>query len=233
MNTKKTIGIVFAMKEELAVMIKLLPPVEALMLHHCLTAIIDFDQYRLCMIEAGIGKVNAAIATTLLIKEYQPDLIINAGIAGAVSAELKTGDVVLSDACVYYDVDASVFGYQHGQVPRMPTHYQSILPSFEYQGDFALKVFSGRTCTGDSFLTSKDSLNKINQYFDDIFAVDMEAAAIAQTCHQLSVPFLIIKGISDHVDSDSTEDSEKNVELAMSRALEVLMSLLASNVFLS
>ena len=175
---------------------------------------------------SGIGKVNAAIATTLLIECYQPQLILNVGIAGSVTSELQTGDVLVSDKCAYYDVDATVFGYQHGQVPRMPTHYQSILTEVSQDQHFSFSIKNGMLCTGDSFLTSHNRIADVRKVFKNIMAVDMEGAAIAQACHQFKVPFVMVKGISDQVNHASIEDSEKNVRLAMENSGKVLVSIL-------
>lgn len=227
MKSKNVIGIIVAMQEELEHLLLHIKNVQTHTLHHCTVIQGDLHNKRLYLLNAGIGKVNAAIATALLIKEYQPDLIINIGIAGSVAEYLKTGDVAVSDCSVYYDVDATVFGYQAGQIPRMPTHYQTDFSIEIDETKFSdFKVFLGIICTGDSFLTSRNPLTKIKEHFQNIVAIDMEAAAVAQTCYHFELPFLLIKGITDQVDANASEDSEKNVQTAMENALRVLLWLL-------
>lgn len=88
--------------------------------------IIEEVMYRdepLILVESGIGKVNAAVAATLLIERYKPDLIINSGSAGAFASGLSVGDVIVATQYVYGDVDATCFGYEPGQVPQMPVKY--------------------------------------------------------------------------------------------------------------
>lgn len=77
------------------------------------------------LLKSGIGKVNAAMSTTILIERYHPDLIINTGSAGGLNPELNVGDLVISDDVCHHDVDATVFGYAYGQVPQMPAAYQA------------------------------------------------------------------------------------------------------------
>lgn len=220
------IGIIFAMPEEFELILPHLRDIQETKLHHCRVMQAYVQHVPVCLIQAGIGKTNAAIATALLINKYNPAMIINVGIAGSVNEKIKTGDVVVSCRTVYYDVDVTVFGYQHGQVPRMPTHYESSLihiPAFANH----FNIHSGTVCTGDVFLTSRERLNDVKKHFDDISIVEMEAAAIAQACYHFNTTFLLIKGVTDQVDSAATEDSENNVKLAMTHAVDVLLQFLA------
>lgn len=226
MTALKRIGVIFAMEEEGEVLKEHLSSIEILRAAPYSVVSAHLNDKQVLMINSGIGKVNAAIAATLLIENYQPELILNIGIAGAVAPELKVGDVLMADACAYYDVDATVFGYQHGQVPRMPTHFQSLLTEIKHNADFVFKVAKGMLCTGDSFLTTHDRIRDIKKIFPNIMAVDMEGAAIAQACHQFKVPFIMIKGISDQVDHFSKTDSENNVAVAMGHAGQVLVSVI-------
>ncbi len=75
------------------------------------------------LLKSGIGKVNAAIGTSLLIQLFKPDVVINTGSAGGLDETLQVGDIVISTEVRYNDVDATVFGYEFGQVPAMPAYY--------------------------------------------------------------------------------------------------------------
>ena len=77
----------------------------------------------ICM-QSGIGKVNAAMATTLLIERHQPTYLINTGIAGGVGEEVAITDIVVATELRYFDVDAKTFGYEVGQIPQMPARFE-------------------------------------------------------------------------------------------------------------
>ncbi len=226
MNHAKKVGIIVAMDEEVEVIRGYFDAFKALSQAPYAVFEAQLGKTKIYISSSGIGKVNAAIATTLLIERYQPEMIINVGIAGSITSELQTGDVLVSDTCVYYDVDATVFGYQHGQVPRMPTHYQSALGEMSQDQEISFNLKKGMLCTGDSFLTSHHRISEVKTLFNNVMAVDMEGAAVSQACYQFKVPFIMVKGISDQVNQASTEDSQKNVQLAMDHAGEILLSIL-------
>src|SRR4051812_41356181 len=69
-------------------------------------------QHDIVLVKSGIGKVNAAIATTLLIQQYTPDVVLNTGSAGGFKESLEVGTVVISDVVRHHDVDATAFGYE-------------------------------------------------------------------------------------------------------------------------
>ena len=77
----------------------------------------------IALCQSGIGKVNAAIATTLLKEHFAPDVVINTGSAGGIGGGLKVGDVVVGTHIMLHDVDVTAFGYQHGQVPQLPAAF--------------------------------------------------------------------------------------------------------------
>ena len=77
------------------------------------------------LLRSGIGKVNAAMSTTILLQTFKPDYLINTGSAGGLNPELEVGDVVISNEVRHHDVDATIFGYEYGQVPQMPASFKA------------------------------------------------------------------------------------------------------------
>ncbi|MDA3809052.1 MAG: 5'-methylthioadenosine/S-adenosylhomocysteine nucleosidase [Spirochaetaceae bacterium] len=151
---------------------------------------------------SGIGKVNAAMGTTLLIEKFKPDCIINTGSAGGFSSELSIGDVVISTEVRHHDVDATAFGYEYGQVPRMPAAYipNKVLIDMAEKAVAKLDDVStslGLIATGDSFMHKDEHIRAVREKLPTIMAAEMEAAAIAQCCHNFALPFVIIRAISD------------------------------------
>lgn len=165
------------------------------------------DGIEVVLVRSGIGKVNAAITTTLLLAKDDIDLVINTGSAGGIGQGLKIGDVVVSSEMAYHDVDATVFGYVIGQVPQMPARYVADAAIVEKVIEAAKKAsltpVKGLIVTSDSFIAGKEATTKIMKNFPDVLAAEMEGAAIAQVCHQFDVPFVIVRAMSDTADEEA------------------------------
>ena len=159
--------------------------------------------HRVVVSLSGIGKVNSAINTTLLINLFNPDLIINSGIAGG-SKELQTGDFVIANSLTYSDFDCQVFNYEFGQVPGMPQHYyinekyRKLLENFLNKNNINYK--NTIVLTADSF---RMSAVEIKNNVTSSFATEMEGTSIAQTCYKFNTPFLSFRMISDILDSEN------------------------------
>ena len=160
---------------------------------------------RMVLVLSGIGKVNAAVSTSWVIHQFAPDCVINTGSAGGLGKGLKVGDVVIGETVAHHDVDVTAFGYVWGQVPQLPAVFASD-KNLICQAEKAAQVFEGAAVTqglivsGDRFVHSSEGVAEIRSHFLDVKAVEMEAAAIAQTCYQLEVPFVIIRAVSDSAD---------------------------------
>ena len=165
------------------------------------------DGIEVVLVRSGIGKVNAAITTTLLLAKQDIDLVINTGSAGGIGQGLKIGDVVVSSEMAYHDVDATVFGYVIGQVPQMPARYVAdaviVEKVIEAAKKASLTPVKGLIVTSDSFIAGKEATTKIMKNFPDVLAAEMEGAAIAQVCHQFDVPFVIVRAMSDTADEEA------------------------------
>lgn len=150
--------------------------------------------------QSGMGKVNAAINTLELIKNFAPDYIINSGVAGGLDSSLQTMDTVLGTQYVYHDVWCGD-GNEYGQVQDLPTFYpadQTLLAAAEkIRTQNPQAVHAGLICTGDQFISGAEAVNQIRSHFTQALACDMESAAIAQVCYRYRVPFLSMRLISD------------------------------------
>ena len=152
--------------------------------------------------QCGIGKVNAAVGTAELIRSFAPDAIVSTGVAGGIDASLAVMDVVVSSSIVYHDVWCGM-GCEYGQVQGMPAVFAadeklcSVATSLNECPGNVTRIHAGLICTGDQFITSREELDKIKSNFPAGLAVDMESAAIAQTCHIYGVPFVSFRIISD------------------------------------
>ena len=225
------IGIIGAMDSELTVFLSKLNDVKEETKGIRTFYVGTFQKQKVVVVKAGISKVNAAITTTLLIEHYHPTAVINIGVAGGQKG-VKHKDVVISKQVVHHDVDATNFSsYVHGQVPSMEPVFKadnelleatiSILDKL----DITYKV--GTIASGDQFVVDPAVLDNINQVYPDVYAIEMESAAIAQTCHVYHVPFIIYRSISDViVDETQEHDFYEFVEEAAKNASLVLEELL-------
>lgn len=142
---------------------------------------------------SGIGKVAAALKTAELISQYKPDLIINSGIAGGLDSGLEIGDVVAGERTAYHDVWCGEPNLT-GQVQGFPLYFEADKNALAAVADIAK---SGLIISGDQFISDYQALRILKDKFPDALAVDMESAAIAQTCYLSQTPFLSVRLISD------------------------------------
>ncbi len=184
------------------------------------------------IIKSGVGKVNAARATQILIYEYQLIYIVNVGVAGAVNDNLQIGDVVISEKIIQHDFDITAFGHSKGYVPQVGNNIsadEKLLLEFKKDIDNSLdKMFNikfGVVASGDIFCTKLEMKNKIFQKFDaDV--VDMECAAIAQVCFLEKMPFIAIRSVSDIPNEKNVTTYNENLKLAAKRCSIVLKDFL-------
>lgn len=182
------------------------------------------------LLRSGIGKVNAAMSTTILLHSFKPDVVINTGSAGGVNPDLQVGDVVISTEVRHHDVDVTAFGYQYGQVPKLPAAFKADDKLREIAVNCAKKiahihVVNGLIATGDSFMNDPIRMEFVQSQFLDLQAVEMEAAAIAQVAHQFQVPFVVIRSLSDIAGKESNISFEQFLETAAVHSASLVMNM--------
>ncbi|HRG63008.1 MAG TPA: 5'-methylthioadenosine/adenosylhomocysteine nucleosidase [Burkholderiales bacterium] len=182
--------------------------------------------------KCGIGKVNAAIATQALLANFAIDYVVNVGIAGSLSKELKFGDVVIADDLVEHDFDMRSFGVPLGQIVGINT--------FSFAADSWLKdvllqkvrlesnqVACGRIVSGDQFIDNAAKAEFLHSEFNAL-ACEMEGAAIAHVCYANQIPFAVIRSLSDMAgqDGNAFHSFTDLKEMAAKRAALVVKNLL-------
>lgn len=152
----------------------------------------------LIITKAGIGKVNATFGACNLIDHYNPDVIISTGCAGGASKALEVKQVVVSTTSCYHDVWCGQPN-EKGQVQGLPSKYESDrqLVQIAQSIDDGKTIVPGLILSGDWFVDTVDKMSRILKDFPDATAVDMETAAIAQTCYLHHMPFVSFRVISD------------------------------------
>ena len=155
-------------------------------------------------VRCGIGKVNAASATAFLIADDKADIILNAGLSGAVQ-KLRREDMIAVETYVECDYDLTAIGKPLGVKADGQKYIYTAdekLMSYALMSDGIIKAKAG---TGDIFLTDKAK----KELYRDTFGIesfDMETAAIAGACDKSGIPMLSLRKISDDADDASVED---------------------------
>ena len=182
--------------------------------------------------QSGIGKVAAAVSTTLLIEKYAPDCIINTGSAGGFDEKLNVGDVVIGTEVRHDDVDLTVFGYQIGQCAQMPAAYlphpelARVASEAAAASGQGVQIVKGLIATGDSFMADPAKVEVARNNFPTMQACEMEAAAIAQTCHLFEVPFVVIRSLSDIAGKQSELSFDEYLVTAAKNSADMVMAML-------
>jgi adenosylhomocysteine nucleosidase len=227
------IAIIGAMEEEVALLRENIKNPQTETIAGCEYTSGTMKGKEVILLRSGIGKVNAAMSTAVLLQHFKPDAIINTGSAGGFDPSLNVGDVVISTEVRHHDVDVTAFGYEYGQVPQLPAAFTAdeklmtaAVESVRELGDS--QVVSGLIATGDSFMNDPARVEAIRDKFTGLQAVEMEAAAIAQVAHQFNVPFVIIRSLSDIAGKESDVSFEQYLEKAALHSAKMVMNIVES-----
>lgn len=197
---------------------------------------IRFSQGKMCghdliTAKCGVGKVSAAMCTEAMILKYEPDCIINIGVAGGVGKNLKIGDIVIADRVLQYDVDISAFGHPVGYISGLNAVHipcslkltTALMEAAKQVDD--IDVYQGIVATGDTFVNDNQDALKIAQQFDAL-AVEMEGGSIGQVCFLNQVEFAVVRAVSDTADHGSHVDFNAFMGLAAQRSYRMISELL-------
>jgi adenosylhomocysteine nucleosidase len=157
--------------------------------------------------------------------------VINTGSAGGFDPELNVGDIVVSTELRHHDVDVTAFGYEPGQLPRLPAAFAAdpALVAAAVRSINTLgfcKTKTGLITTGDVFMCEPERINKTRATFPQMLAVEMEGAAIAQVCFQLNTAFVVIRSLSDIAGKESPTSFDAYLEIASKNSSAMVLELL-------
>ncbi|AIZ79996.1 5'-methylthioadenosine/S-adenosylhomocysteine nucleosidase [Actinobacillus equuli] len=229
---KLKIGIIGAMPQEVEILRNLMVEAKVTEIAGCKIYDGKINNTRVALLQSGIGKVAAAVGTTLLLELAKPDMIINTGSAGGLDPKLNVGDIVISTEVRHHDVDVTAFGYEKGQLPANPAAFvpneQLMNVAIKETEKAGFNAVSGLICSGDLFVNGAEKIAQIREHFPSVAAVEMEAAAIAQVCHAFEVPFVIVRAISDVADKESHLSFDEFLPLAAEKSSEIVLAMLNS-----
>jgi adenosylhomocysteine nucleosidase len=184
------------------------------------------------VVTSGVGKVNAAACAQILITHFGVDHLINTGVSGAIHPDLEVGDIVISTDCMEHDFDVTGFGYKFGIIPRMETSVfvanevlikRAIVASEKEVTDH--KTMTGRIVSGDQFISSVERKEFISQHFNAA-TTEMEGAAIAHVAYLNSVPFVIIRSMSDKADGSAHVNFDEFAVIAAHHSSNIILNML-------
>lgn len=220
--------IIGAMEQEVNALLKLMDHISETQIKHLTAYVGKLHGHDTIIAQSGIGKVNAAVTTTLLINHFNPDLVLNIGSAGGVHENIAIGDIVIANELCYHDVDVRAFNYEYGQVPGMPSRFKTETKLLDEVKTLTHNrtIHYGLICSSDSFMSDPEKILALKNNFPDMYAVDMESCAIAQTCYQFNLPCCIIRAISDHANNHASVNFDEFIETASVNSAELTVKML-------
>lgn len=255
-STEGRIGIMAAMPEELQALLDVMPDETMVVRAGRQFWVGHLHGREVVAVLSRIGKVAAAITTTVLIAEFGVKQVWFTGVAGGLGQGVRVGDVVVADSLVQHDMDASPLfprfelpglGVTSLQPPALlTTHVVSVVkqvlsPASLAEGgtlaDVHLSalglgqptVHQGLIISGDQFIHAVQTCRSLTQALPQAMAVEMEGAAVAQVCHDFGVPYAIVRTISDRADDDAHVDFPRFISAVASQySLAMVQALLQS-----
>ena len=186
------------------------------------------------VVQCGMGKVNAGTCAFTLIHEFGCARIINTGVAGSLDAAIDIGDIVVSTDAVQHDFTVEAIGFEKGEIPYTGLYafpadeaLRALAVNAAHAVSPEIKVFEGRVCTGDQFISSREQKDTILSNFGGK-CCDMEGGAIAQVCYLNNTPYVIIRAISDKADESEEMSYELFKATAAARCAAVVRYMISS-----
>lgn len=192
------ISIIVAMQKELKLMLPLIKNIKEETREGRHYFLGEAFGHEISVIECGIGKVNASLTTDFIIRCFNPDLVINSGVAGGCDKDMKPLDVLVATAVAYHDVwcgPGTEWGAAFGCDSIMECYDKVVEKAKELPANGKLKF--GLICSGDIFISKVEEVAFIKTKFPQALGVDMESGAVAQVCTLHNVPFGVVRVISD------------------------------------
>lgn len=228
------IGIICAMQEEISEILKLASNTSYEKIHNMqfVKGVIGNSECVLAL--CGVGKVHAAMCAQTMIIKYNPDIIVNVGVAGGIANELEIGDIVVANAVVQHDFDVSGFtNRKKGEISGLDlieipcTEWLSNNLLNHAQNLPNLTVHSGIIVSGDQFINNGKKAQELYQNFNGM-ACEMEAGSIGQVCYINGKEYSIVRAISDKANSSSNVDFDKFIQYSSQNAANILNNFIIS-----
>ncbi|MEE1227855.1 MAG: 5'-methylthioadenosine/adenosylhomocysteine nucleosidase [Lachnospiraceae bacterium] len=183
------------------------------------------------VVKSGVGKVNMAACTQIMVDEYQVDFLINTGVAGGLYKDIKVGDIVISSDAIQHDFDVSGLGYEKSVIPDLETSVFKADPKLVKMAKEAcelvnpeIQCFVGRVVSGDQFISANDVKKHLVEDFHG-YCAEMEGGAMAQVATLNKIPFVVIRAMSDNADSSANVSYREFEEQAIVHTVKLLAAM--------
>ena len=191
------IGIIAAMEKEMDAITSLLTNKEEYKVSGIAMVKGSIKWKNVIVMKSGVGKGNAAMATTILFENFVITAVINIGTAGGLKKEQQVLDAVLSTRVVQHDFDTSIIDGNDGLGLYYDADAKLIDVCDQVLTSMGVRVFRGLVASGDQFIAEDEKRERIETLFPDAICAEMEAGAIAQVCSHYHVPFVVLRSLSD------------------------------------
>ena len=178
---------------------------------------------------SGIGKINAAICASTMIREFGAGAVINTGVAGCLTKEIGVLDVVISERATFHDQDMEglycrFYPYQKEFIADKGL-LDACVRLIEKQDNRNYRYKTGLIVTGDDFIDDRkvkeDIINRLSP-----LCVEMEGAAIANAAFINKTPFLIIRTMSDNADDSAGMSFDTFLDIAAPVSAGIVLGLI-------
>ncbi|QPK94163.1 5'-methylthioadenosine/S-adenosylhomocysteine nucleosidase [Actinomyces sp. zg-332] len=190
---------------------------------------LEHEGVRFILVQSCVGLVNATVAVSSVLAQYDVEYVFSAGSAGGMGADIRVGDIVCGTDYTYNGADARIFGYELGQLPHMPVKYFGDEKLLDVAKSILNedRIFYGQIISGDSFVTEANIGTKREDY-PECLATDMETTAIAQVCYVNDISFLSVRCISDLCGPSADKDFYMDLDRVVLRSAKTVLNILSA-----
>ncbi len=176
----------------------------------------NLSKQELILVQSGLGKVNAAVVSTLLIEKFECELLLFSGVAGGIDPEIEIGEIIIGESLIQFDYGTlkkkRMFAFRPGSIPTGKSKNEiefRLDPKIKFMIKNSLpNVRMGKILTGDVFLQCEETQKELFEKFG-AQAIDMEGAAVAQVAEQFGIPVVVVRCISDLAGANNQNISTK------------------------
>jgi len=188
-----------------------------------------YKEHNIVLGYSKIGKVNAALTAATMIEKFGAEIVLFTGVAGGINPKLKVGDLIAATQLCQHDLNITAFGHPHGYVPEGAVYVKPstklLRIAKEVADEKGIDLIGGVIATGDQFVSDEAKKEWIKTTFD-ADALEMEGAAVAVVCDAFSVPFFIMRSISDTADAGAVEDFDEFLKHSSQRSSSFVIAML-------
>ena len=219
MEKYKMIGILSALEVESDIILKKMIEKEVSVIAGMTFTKGRLSERDVVLATCGVSKVNAALFTQIMIDNFRPDCILFTGVAGSMDPSIKQMDLVVAEKLTFYDVSPHQLEFCFPNQIWFRTDEELT----ELVRSNAKESLFGAIITGDQFITSRERKKQLKKQFPEALAVEMEGCAVAHTCFVNSVPFAIIRCISDLADSEAENSYDAFEKKAAEKSARIIL----------